>query len=234
MSIREFKFASREQMLNALYEHTVEILETGLTNHAQVSLFLSGGSTPGPLYKALAEAPLDWAKVSVALVDERWVAPDHSASNEKLIRETLLAGTAKPKFTGMKNAADTANAGVEACESAYRILPEHYALSLLGMGPDGHTASLFPYADGLTDALDTQNLCAAIYPNKSDVTGEYVERMSMTPSALLNSQRLILIITGDDKWDVYQQAKIADDIQAMPVALFLQQDNTPIDVYWAP
>ncbi|BFM17586.1 6-phosphogluconolactonase [Maricurvus nonylphenolicus] len=234
MSICEFKFSSREQMLNALYEHTLEILETGIKHNAQVSLFLSGGSTPGPLYKALAEAPLDWEKVAVALVDERWVAADHNASNEKLIGETLLAGTAQPIFTGMKNAADTATDGLTECENAYRALPEPYAVSLLGMGPDGHTASLFPYAEGLADALDTQNTCAAIYPTKSDVTGEYVERMSMTPSALLNSQRLILIITGDDKWDVYQQAKRAEDVQAMPVALFLQQDKTPIDVYWAP
>jgi 6-phosphogluconolactonase len=238
MSIREFTFASREQMLSALYEHVIDELETSLKAHEQVSLFLSGGSTPGPLYKSLAEAALDWNNIHVALVDERWVDPDHNASNEKLIRETLLAGSAKPAFTGMKTTAATATEGRSECETRYGLLPKHFALSLLGMGPDGHTASLFPCADGLDDALDNDslntNLCAAIYPQQSEVTGEYVERMSLTPSALLRSQRLILIITGDDKWDVYQQAKQAADVKQMPVALFLQQDSTPVDVYWAP
>ena len=233
--IREHRFACRHDMLDAVYLRVVDELTSSCDNQDQISLFLSGGSTPGPLYRALSGADLPWHKIHVALVDERWVDANHAASNERLVRDTLLSGKAKPaSFTSMKNSADSARDGQPACEESYRQLPDYVALGLLGMGTDGHTASLFPHAQGLTEAVDSEQRCAAIHPQKSAVTGDYLERMSLTPAALLKSQRLILLITGDDKWDVYQQAKQAQDPLAMPLALLLQQNSTPINVYWAP
>ncbi len=102
------------------------------------------------------------------------------------------------------------------------------------MGPDGHTASLFPKARGLDRALASTDLCAAIEAKPSKVTGEFVQRMSLTPSAILKAKKIVLLITGDDKWSVYQQAKSISDVTEMPVAAILQQVDVDLDVYWAP
>ena len=104
------------------------------------------------------------------------------------------------------------------------------------MGPDGHTASLFPSAAGLQTALDTgkPELCAPIIANKSEVTGELVERMSLTLRGLLASRHIVLPILGDDKLSVYQQAKVAQDVNDSPVSALLQQSEVPVSVYWSP
>ncbi len=233
--INEYRFSSRETLLDALYQDIESSLAQDLADHERVSLLLSGGSTPGPLYKRLSAVDLDWSRVSVSLVDERWVESDHSASNERLLRQTLLQNVAaKASFTRMKNSAQTPFMGEGQCQTQCDNLPEPYSVCLLGMGPDGHTASLFPHAKGLPQALDSQQLCAAIEASASEVTGEYVERMSLTPKAILRAKKLILLITGEDKWQVYQRARSAADVMATPVSVFLQQSDVDVDVYWAP
>ena len=163
MPVTEHKFSDREQMLDALYDAMVVDLEQALDAQAQATLLLSGGSTPAPLYRRLANAPLDWARIDVALVDERWVAADDEASNERLLRETLLTGNAaKARFTGMKNEALSPFDGAAECNARYAALPAPGTICLLGMGADGHTASLFPNAEGLEAALASQQHCAAI------------------------------------------------------------------------
>jgi 6-phosphogluconolactonase len=91
------------------------------------------------------------------------------------------------------------------------------------MGPDGHTASLFPGAEGLGAALDS-----------SQYTGDNLERMTMTPWSILQSRRLMLLITGDDKWEIFEQARIAGPSADKPISLFVHQDSIPLEVYWAP
>lgn len=233
--INEYRFESREALLEALYGEVLTCLATDLQESGQASALLSGGSTPGPLYERLSRAELDWKNIHVALVDERWVDPDHKASNEKLIRQTLMQhNAAECQFTGMKNAANTPFEGQSICNEHYGQLPAPYSVCLLGMGGDGHTASLFPQAEGLAEALDSPQICAGIRATRSEVTGENLERMTMTPRALLNSKKIVLLITGDDKWDVYRRACSSDDILSTPVSAFLQQTDVDIDVYWAP
>lgn len=233
--IREHRFDSRQKLLDSLYKDIESLLIHDLSVHDEVSLLLSGGSTPGPLYERLSTVDLDWSRVTVGLVDERWVNPDHSASNEGLLRKTLLTNFAEAaSFTGMKNTAETVFAGEVECQAQCATLPAPYSICLLGMGPDGHAASLFPNAKGLAQALDSQQLCAAIEAEQSAVTGEYLERMSLTPRAILNSRKVVLLITGEEKWQVYSEARRAGDAMATPVSVFLQQDDVDIDVYWAP
>ena len=238
--INEYRFDDKNQLIEALLPVVVEVLQAGLACADKVSLLVSGGSTPGPLYHQLSQMDLDWARVQVALVDERWVDSDHTASNEKLTRQTLLQNhAARACFTGMKNSASDPCSGVGACEQAYQQLVSPFTLCLLGMGPDGHTASLFLYAEGLSEALVSEQRVAAIKAKPSAVTGDNLLRMTLTAKTIVSSDKLILLFTGTDKWDVYEQAKTAKDIEAMPVSLFLQQANSQsnaanIDVYWAP
>ena len=222
-------------MLETLYQVVVDDLELALEQNSQATLLLSGGSTPAPLYQRLSSANLDWGKVSIALVDERWVDQDSSASNERLLRENMLVNqAAEATFKGMKNDHPSPFDGAAECSADYAKLPSPFAICLLGMGPDGHTASLFPGAEGLGTALDSKHHCAGIRAVKSDVTGDNVERMTMTPWSILQSRRLILLITGDDKWGIYCKARQSQTSAKLPISLFIHQDSVLLEVYWAP
>ena len=234
-TINEHQFDNREAMLAALYRAFADDIEQALSQQSSVTLLLSGGSTPVPLYRSLSAAKLDWSRVHIALVDERWVDAGSSASNERLLRENLLVDyAADAHFTGMKNLAVSPFDGAEECNADYFRLPSPYGICLLGMGPDGHTASLFPGAEGLAEALTARRHCAAIRAIRSEVTGENLERITMTPWSLLQSRKLILLITGHDKWEIYLKARDNAASADLPVSLFLEQNDVPVEVYWAP
>ena len=235
MPVNEQLFDDRDALFDALRQEIVARLEAALEGRGHATLLLSGGSTPAPLYRALSGQPLDWAAIEVALVDERWVDSDHPASNERLLRQTLLADrAAAARLTGMKNNHSTPFTGEAACNQAYAALRTPFDLALLGMGPDGHTASLFPGARGLEAALDRQLHCAAIQAVQTNVTGEHVERMTMTPWGLLQSRCLMLLITGDEKLRVYRQALREGADSLLPIGILLDQPEVPVEVYWAP
>ena len=221
--------------MEAVFQTVVADLEQALQQRSAATLLLSGGSTPAPLYRKLSQTALDWSRVDVALVDERWVDSEDASSNERLIRETLLQDAATAaRFTGMKNNHLTPFSGEAECNLAYAKLPRPFDLCLLGMGPDGHTASLFPGARGLDDALNKKLLCAAIHAQRSEVTGDNLERMTLTPWGLLQSRRLILLISGDEKWRVYREAHQSGASARLPVSQVIDQTAAPLDVYWCP
>lgn len=235
--ITEYFFPDRDTLFAELLKHCSEKLNLAIKQKNSACLLVSGGSTPQPLYQQLSAADLDWQNVHVALVDERWVDGNQAGSNEAFIKNNLLINSAaKAKYIAMKGPQATAQLGLADCERRYQALLAPYDLTILGMGSDGHTASLFPYAQGLSQALDqsTGNICVAINANKSDVTGELTERMSLSVFGLLMSQELILLITGQEKLAVYKQALASGDVNLTPVSALLQQDNVPINVFWAP
>lgn len=235
--LKEHFFDTRDELVRALTDTCVATLEGALTTRANASLMVSGGSTPEPLYAALAQSRLSWERVTVALVDERWVDTNHSASNEEFVKRALLHDTAaQAKFVGMKSEAATALAGVEQVNGRYDGVPSPFDLLILGMGPDGHTASLFPAAVGLEHALDANNreLCCAISAQQSAVTGEYTERMTLTLHGILRARQIVLLITGEEKLAIYRQALRNASYNRMPVSAVLQQQQTPVAVYWAP
>lgn len=235
--VNEKIFDSREALLAALQEDCVAELDAALKERGKASFLVSGGSSPAPLYQRLSQINLDWSSVSVALVDERWVDRDHPKSNETFVVENLLQHqAASAQLQGMKNAAGTPFEGLAECEAAYRKLPQPFDLTILGMGPDGHTASFFPHAENLEKALDPESneLCAAINANESEVTGAFTERMTLSLAGLLRSRRLVLLITGEDKLKALRAAQEGSDVLAMPVRAVLQQSKVPLDIYWAP
>ncbi len=235
--VREFFFEQRSHLFTALVAECQDVLAEAVSKHGQASLLVSGGSTPGPLYEALSKSDLNWKKIKIALVDERWVDEQHSASNEALIRRSLLINNAKNvEFIGMKTAAKTAKQGQSETESRYAKLAQPFTLSIIGMGNDGHTASLFPHAEGLAAALaaDNQNLTAAITAIQSEVTGTNTERLTLTRNGLLKSERIIILFTGEDKLAVFNVAQQAGPVEDMPIRAFLNQEEVPVELYWAP
>ena len=236
-NLTEHFFSTRQALFESLTLYCQQALTQACAEFGEASFLVSGGSTPAPLYKALAQLPLPWQQVKVALVDERWVDPDEKASNQAFIQSTLLQNHAvAADFTPMKNSAKTALNGLAKVNELYTQLPQPFDLTILGMGSDGHTASLFPNSEGLAIALDAahQQDVVAITANQSEVTGNNLERMTLSLSGLLKSRELILLITGDEKLEIYKQALAQDQYNEMPVSAVLQQLDVPISVYWAP
>lgn len=235
--IEERFFADKIQLTRALTSRCAGALEAAIQARGRASFLVSGGSTPEPVYRALGEWPLPWARVGIALVDERWVDRGQEGSNYSFISDSLLRGAAaRASLLSMKNDAATAAAGWAACEDAYRAIPRPYDLCILGMGSDGHTASLFPRAEGLEAALEPtgERLCAPITARKSAVTGAFTERMTLTLGAMLQARAIKLLFTGEEKLQVYRQACSGGDEIAMPVRAILKQQSVPVTVYWAP
>jgi 6-phosphogluconolactonase len=228
------KLPTADEMIRDLADVIVASLESGINAHGAASFVASGGTTPGPLFDALAERDLLWDHVYITLSDERWVPPMSDASNEKLIRSRLLRDKASgAHFVPMKSEALHPRDAEAAVSAAISAMPRPFDVTLLGMGDDGHTASMFPGSNGLDAALDIQSplLVRGIHPAKLDNTGE---RMSLTLRAILDSRLVIILIRGDAKLETYGTALAGDDVRAMPVRAVLQQSITPVQVYWAP
>lgn len=229
MSVTEYLHSTRQELTSALADTIERELMLAVESRGDASLVVSGGSTPRPLFQAMAQRRLPWEKITVTLADERWVDTASNDSNEGMLRKTLLQAEAvRVRFVPLKNGAETALDGRDECERALAGISRPFDQVILGMGDDGHTASLFPSVSG--SALDTKttNLCAAIKPRDAPH-----ERMSLTARALLDSRRIILHIVGDDKWRVYEKAMAPGNIDELPVRVVLRQKRVPVDVYWS-
>jgi len=207
-----------------------DALRQGIAANGKASLVVSGGRTPLDLFTQLSRQELDWSKVVITLADERWVSPDNSASNEKLVRNTLLQGlAATATFIGLKNEAATPFDGASATETALQALPRPIDVVILGMGDDGHTASLFPGAANLAEglALDSGRACIGMTPLTAPL-----DRITLTLPVLLDSRNIYLHLMGEAKRDVYERAEKGTDVNEMPVRAVLNQQQTPVNVYW--
>ncbi len=226
-------YETRAEMVDALEEDTSEALMRAIKKQGRAAWAVSGGSTPKPLFEAMAEAPLAWEDIQVALVDERWVETDHPRSNETFMRNALAQKlAAEAHFLGMKTKHANPFDAVADVNKRYSGLSLPFASVLLGMGPDGHTASLFPEAEGLEDAMATTNMspCAALKAKRSDVTGDELDRMSLTAATIAAAQHVALMITGLEKKQVLERALATET--HLPIARLAQMAD--ITVYWAP
>ncbi len=229
----EFReFESRSEASIAAADLLAGLLRDDLAKDpkAQASLVVSGGSTPGPCFDQLSTEVLDWSRVTVLPSDERWVPGNDPDSNEKLIRSRLLQGKA-----GQGNVLSFFRQGIEARQAPRYIerdlqeLNRPFSASLLGMGEDGHFASLFPDLAGLPEALDPRGKAQCIMVQTS---GSPHLRISLTLSALLDSACLVLLIFGEKKRAVFDAA--IDGGSDYPIESLLQHVRTPLTVIWAP
>lgn len=232
-STPEFRqFHNAGELAKELAVHINEWLHAGIEARGTASLVVSGGSTPVPLFESLSKAELDWEKTFITLADERWVEPTERDSNERLVREHLLKNQASvARFVGLKTDAANATEGEEECAHRLAGVPTPFDVLILGMGNDGHTASLFPRASGLPAALDMNSgkTCMAIAPPAVPHA-----RMTLTLPTMLKSRQIILHITGSEKRAVYEKAIAGSPTEEMPIRAFLQQNTVPVTVWWAP
>ena len=228
----ERRFDSVAALTGALAAEIAATLQGALAAGRGASLLVPGGHTPIPLFERLSGAQLDWSSVWVGLTDERWVDTHSSASNERLVREHLLRReAAEAHFVGLESAAADAHQAAPQSWSALAELPRPFDFVLLGMGEDGHVASLFPGSPGLARALDL-----AAPPGCVAMTAPVPPhaRISLNLRALLDSRRIVVMIAGPDKWATYQRARTRGPVAQMPVRALLAQQNVPVAVYWAP
>ncbi|WP_079248158.1 6-phosphogluconolactonase [Lysobacter firmicutimachus] len=206
-------------------------LRRELQRRPRARLLLSGGTTPAPVYRALARAPLDWARVDVALVDERWLQPGDPDSNAWLVRQHLLRdNAAAARFESLTRPGQRIEEAVAAA-NAHALQPA--GAVVLGMGEDGHTASLFPDMLGLERALASRQAYVAVDAEGCPGARDWRRRISLTPRGLAQAQARFLLIQGESKRDAFLHALASGDVQRWPVLIGLQGPN-PLDVHWSP
>ncbi len=211
-------------------------LRDAIEARGRASLMLSGGSTPEPIYDRLAHADLNWSKVTVGLVDERWVSPADSASNEGLVRRSLLQGRAgDATFLPMKRDGERPSDALERVATDYASAPRPFDAVVLGMGPDGHTASWFPGSRGLEAAINPENpaLVAQIDAAGCPVAGDHHLRMTLTLSAIAEARLGVLALFGDGKRRVLDKVGRSSALD-LPVRAALEAMCGRLAVVWAP
>ncbi len=224
-------FSSREQLDSALAEQVSSILQSAITLKGKASIAVSGGSTPKGFFKALSEKDLDWKRVTITLADERWVDINSSDSNTRLVHENLLQNKASAaKFFHLKQGENLCDETLVDLNLAANnsLLP--LDVLILGMGEDGHTASLFPCSKQIEQGLDTNTAEALM---KVEPTTAPHQRITFSFAALSDSKNTFLHICGDSKKQVLDKALSSVDMFEMPIRAFLQNDDINTQVYWA-
>ena len=221
-------FDSNQALSSSLSDRIAEILACAIEEKGEATLVVSGGRTPKPLFAELNEQSIDWSKVTILLADERWVLPDSDDSNDKLIKTCLLKNkAAAAKYVSLFTGHDHAENAAKALETRIASLPT-FDVVVLGMGNDGHTASLFPCCEQLEAGLTQPQALIATQPTTAPYT-----RLSLTKQRLLNSHNVFFHITGDDKWSVLQTALEQPDPKKYPISDFVHAGTTPINVYYS-
>ncbi len=201
-------FSDRTEVSEALADHIQSRLKEELAVKERVLFVASGGTSPVQCFDLLSGRDLAWERVTVSLSDERCVPADHPESNEKLVRDHMLRD--KASETGFLSPEDDALAA---------LMPA--ACTLLGMGEDGHFASLFPDSDQLEQGLTSNSQAVRVVTPSSEF-----ERISMTLPTLLNSKDIVLLVFGEKKKQVLQNS------QGLPIEHLLKAAD--IKIFWAP
>jgi 6-phosphogluconolactonase len=226
------RFPTTAELAQALASDVAQTLTRAIDARGGASLVVSGGKTPVKFFEQLRAKPIEWRRVCIALADERWVDPGDPGSNERMVREVLLKDrAAEARFAGLKNAAPSPDLGAVSAWETFARIPRPFDVTMLGMGDDGHTASLFPGSPNLSIALAATAAagCVGMWAPSAPQP-----RLSLNLSALLDSRRILILIEGEGKLGTYEAAAGAGPIEEMPVRAVLRQSRVPVEVIWAP
>lgn len=210
-------FPDSEALADAAAQAIAQRLRLSLQAQSRASLVATGGRSPGPVYDRLRHADVDWPRVVVTLSDERCVGEEQPESNAGLVRARLMQGRAAGShLLPLWPPADPA---------ALQALAPFDAV-MLGMGEDGHIASLIPSDPGLEDALSTPDLLRAV---PAGLGKPPLARVTLTLRALLNARAIFLLIAGEAKREVVRRAQAGEDL---PVGRLISQSRAPVRIFW--
>lgn len=230
-TLKLLDFDSREDLDISLAREVASLLEQAINARGSASLAVSGGKTPSGFFQQLRQIRIDWSKVWITLADDRWLNADHADSNERLVRENLFKYAVEAaNFISLKSSAATPELGLAEVEARFANVPQPFDVVVLGMGEDGHTASLFPCSAELESAADINNphLLAAVNPT----TAPY-PRISFTLAALAKARQPIVHITGEKKLELFRAVTAADATNLLPLRRVLDANPAEARVYWA-
>lgn len=226
------EFATAETLAQSFAARIGEVLSKAVESRGEALLAVSGGKTPVKLFQALAEVALPWEKVTITLVDERFVPPSSDRSNERLARENLLRHkAAKAHFVGLYHSAPTIEDAAKEASAVVAGLPYPFDFIVLGMGDDGHTASFFPDATTLPVLLDPEQR-GTVLPVHAASAGE--PRLTFSLARLVAGRHLALHIQGAEKKSTLETALAGTGDHPMPIRSIFEHAGKPVDVFWAP
>jgi 6-phosphogluconolactonase len=221
------------EALNQALAHTIGFrLRRLLRTKDNVVLAVSGGRTPTDLFQVLSRIDLPWSKIHITLIDERCVPADSADSNASLVARELLQNKASdaPFFPLYDDQAAVQNLqALEARFSENHCFP--LDIGILGMGNDGHTASLFPCAVNIEALMHDES--GQLFHQVMPVTAPH-ERITFSLPALLQTGTLILHLTGSEKRQVLEKALAGESVTEMPIRAFLHHPTVKTQIYWAP
>lgn len=224
------EFGTRGELATALAGHVAERLREAIGRRGTGFIAVSGGTTPAGLFRALSDEALDWQNVVVTLVDERFVPETSPRSNAALVRSTLLRNRAgEARFVPLYQPVEPVEAAAEAASKVLADLPWPLDIAILGMGPDGHTASFFPDAVNLGTLLSPAEP-GFVLPVHAQTAGEV--RLTMPLSRIVGAAEVILHIEGEEKKTVLEAA--LEPGADRPISAVFREGRKPIEVYWAP
>lgn len=206
-----------------------QLLIQSIAENGCASIAVSGGRSPIGLFEELSKINLDWSKVELTLVDERWVDAKNEDSNELLVRKHLIKNKAtQVKFFPIKSSEKSVKEGQILYEKVLQQVKLPFDVIVLGMGDDGHAASLFPCCKELSQAMDPDNQqkCIVTKPKNAPY-----ERISLTFSTISKAKNLILHMRGSSKLHTFEHAMTLKDAKKMPIYAFIEQ---PLAIYWSP
>jgi len=222
-------FPNGEALAEKLADHVARTLQARLDKDGAAALAVAGGTTPIRFFEILSARDLDWSKVTITLVDDRWVPDTSPRSNAKLVRAHLLQrNAAAADFLPLVSPDDLPEDAVDAVEAAIAALPLAFAAVVLGMGKDGHFASIFPDGDHLTQALagrhhvEIMHAEAAVEP-----------RITLTLPIILAADAVAIHIEGERKRAVLDLALEPGPVEHLPIRAVLARSPTP-DIFWCP
>ncbi|KGD86254.1 6-phosphogluconolactonase [Rhizobium sp. YS-1r] len=232
MAANLHEFSDAATLATALADEVAARLAAAIPERGSASIAVSGGSTPKRFFETLSTRDIDWGKVTVTLVDERFVPADNPRSNHLLVATHLLKDrAAAAKFIPLYyDCSSIDEAAVIATEKAAGI-GKPFDVVILGMGTDGHTASFFPHGNNLGQALNLSGP-RGVLTMEAEGAGE--ERLTFSFASLSDARFLALHIEGQGKKDVLDKAKAGSDETEMPIRAVLNRAQSPLEIYWAP
>ena len=211
------------QLAESFADYAAEALNESLAKNPKATLVVPGGNTPRYYLPALAECNVPWDKITITLSDERWVDVNDEASNERLVKKHLLAHLPNStKFVGLKTRHGTPDEAVDSIQQRLDQLPQPFGLTVLGLGEDGHVASIFPGAN--PELASVQHCFATDQPIAPS------PRVSLSLEALINSQHIALVVVGNAKRQLLDRLSKNPDPK-IPLVWLMQRRQTPIMIF---